>query len=106
MEAELSATRHAEVPVADTGPEHAADQYYFAATPASKRSCNASGPTTRPGEEDLSDPMHRRTEEHWRGLAGHLAPRDMQAVGKRQPVRVHLGVERGLVYERADGVVD
>ena len=64
------------------------------------------GPTTRPGEEDLSDPMHRRTEEHWRGLAGHLAPRDMQAVGKRQPVRVHLGVERGLVYERADGVVD
>src|SRR5215211_3036566 len=41
-----------------------------------------------------------------RGLAGHLAPRDVQAAGKRQPVGIHLGVQGGLVHERADGVVD
>ena len=41
-----------------------------------------------------------------RGLAGHLAPRDVQAAGKRQPIRVDLGVQGGLVHEGADGVVD
>ncbi len=41
-----------------------------------------------------------------RGLAGHLAPRDVQGAGKRQPVRVHLGLQGGLVHEGADGVVD
>src|SRR5215218_2500794 len=41
-----------------------------------------------------------------RGLAGDLAPRDVQAAGKRQPVRVDLGLQGGLVHERADGVVD
>ena len=41
-----------------------------------------------------------------RGLAGDLAPGDVQAAGKRQPVRVDLGVQGGLVHEGADGVVD
>src|SRR5512133_2021847 len=36
----------------------------FAATPDSTRSYNASGPTTRPGKEDLSNLIHRRTEEN------------------------------------------
>ena len=70
------------MPVADlAGLNMQLTSCYFAATPDSTRSCNASGPTTRPGEEDLSDLIHRRTEEHWRGLAGHLAPRDVEAVG-------------------------
>src|SRR5215218_707818 len=41
-----------------------------------------------------------------RGLTGDLAPRDVQAAGKRQPVRVDLAVQGGLVHERADGVMD
>jgi hypothetical protein len=58
MEAELSATRYAEVPVADlAGLNTQLTSCSFAATPDSTRSCNASGPTTRPGEEDLSDLM-------------------------------------------------
>ena len=65
MEAELSATRYAEVPVADlAGLNTQLTSCYFAATPDSTRSCNASGPTTRPGEEDPSDLMYRRTEEN------------------------------------------
>ena len=65
MEAELSATRYAEVPVADlAGLNTQLTSCSFAATPDSTRSCNASGPTTRPGEEDLSDLMYRRTEEN------------------------------------------
>jgi hypothetical protein len=69
MEAELSATRYAEVPVADlAGLNTQLTSCYFAATPDSTRSCDASGPTTRPGEEDLSDLMHRRTEENWQPM--------------------------------------
>jgi hypothetical protein len=41
-----------------------------------------------------------------RGLTGHLPPRDVQAAGKRQPVRIHLGLQGRLVHKPADGVVD
>jgi hypothetical protein len=72
MEAELSATRYAEVPVADlVGLNMQLTSCYFTATPDSTRSCNASGPTTRSGEEDLSDlvyPTHRGE------LAAHHPP--------------------------------
>jgi hypothetical protein len=65
MEAELSATRDAEVLVADL----AGLNTQLTSTTSQERQAlpgagNASGPITRPGEEDLSDLIHRRTEEN------------------------------------------
>ena len=58
---------------------------YFAATPGSTGSCNASGPTTRPGEEDLSDPMYRRTEENSQPMTRRNPADPRRAVAARSP---------------------
>jgi hypothetical protein len=59
MEAELSATRHAELPVADrAGLNTQLTSTTSQERQALPRSCNASGLITRPGEEDLSDLIH------------------------------------------------
>src|SRR5215217_2939479 len=86
MEAEFSATRYAEVPVADlAGLNMQLTSCYFAATPDSTRSCNASRPTTRPGEEDLSDLMYRRTEENSQPMTRRNPADPRGAVAARSP---------------------
>jgi hypothetical protein len=98
MEAELSTTRYAEVPVADlAGLNTQLISCYFAATPDSTRSCNASRPTTRPGEEDLSDLMYRRTEENSQPMTRRNPADPSGAVAARSPCREITRTLRAVV---------
>ena len=56
------------------------------------------GPTTRPGEEDLSDLMHRRTEENWQRMTRRdpADPRGAVAaqIGRRSETRAQTALSR------------